>query len=420
MKPVVGFYGDDFTGSVDALLQYRRAGLSGVLFTGTDGLTTLDVPAEVVGIAGTARSLATEDMEREVGPALAALHTLAPRVVQYKACSTADSSPRVGSLGRAIELGRAAFGDQPVPVLLAQPDFGRYTAFGNHFAREGESIYRLDRQPTMSRHPVTPIDEADLVEFLGRQTDLRIQRVDFVDYHGSGAEAGSLLDRFAQRPEVVVLDALDDNHLAWVGRALLGLSAEPLFALGSGGLSRALGLALSTEAVQSQTTVEPAEGAVLVISGSCSPRTWAQVENAAGAGWTVIDPLTHPGPEDAVRKAIASGTSVVACTSSPGGVREDDGRVVAGALSALVEAGSDLPGLSRVVVAGGDTSGRVLRLLGIASIAVAATPWGNAPLLRVTSGRPELDRLEWVLKGGQMGPVDLFERIRTGRSLPVS
>src|SRR5215217_6648936 len=76
----VAFYGDDFTGSVDALRQL---------------------------------------------------------VVQYKACSTADSSPAVGSLGRVIEVARDVFGPAPVPVLFAQPDFGRFTAFGHHFAAEG-------------------------------------------------------------------------------------------------------------------------------------------------------------------------------------------------------------------------------------------------------------------------------------------
>ena len=33
---VAAFYGDDLTGSVDALLQFRRAGLSGVLVTRPD------------------------------------------------------------------------------------------------------------------------------------------------------------------------------------------------------------------------------------------------------------------------------------------------------------------------------------------------------------------------------------------------
>ncbi|HSN11829.1 MAG TPA: four-carbon acid sugar kinase family protein, partial [Propionibacteriaceae bacterium] len=70
---MIGFYGDDFTGSVDALLQLRRAGLSGELVTDPAGVR--DVTADVVGIAGTARALPTADMDGEVRPALEALRT---------------------------------------------------------------------------------------------------------------------------------------------------------------------------------------------------------------------------------------------------------------------------------------------------------------------------------------------------------
>ena len=53
-------------------------------------------------------------------------------MVLYKVCSTFDSLPTVGSIGRAIELLHDAVpGHGSVPVLPAQPEFGRYTAFSN-------------------------------------------------------------------------------------------------------------------------------------------------------------------------------------------------------------------------------------------------------------------------------------------------
>ena len=88
-----------------------------------------------------------------------------------------NAHPAVGSLGTVIELAREAYGSQPVPLLFAQPDFGRYTVFGHHFARDGDRVWRLDRQPTMSRHPVTPMGESDLAVHLGRQTRLPIASV---------------------------------------------------------------------------------------------------------------------------------------------------------------------------------------------------------------------------------------------------
>ena len=54
------------------------------------------------------------------------------------------------------------------------PPLRRYTVFGNHFAAAGDEMFRLDRHPTMSRHPVTPMHEADLRVHLSRQTQANI------------------------------------------------------------------------------------------------------------------------------------------------------------------------------------------------------------------------------------------------------
>ncbi|QNP55649.1 four-carbon acid sugar kinase family protein [Tessaracoccus defluvii] len=102
MTAAVGFYADDFTGATDVLLQLRRCGLVGPLVLRVDpDLIARYAGAAVLGVAGTARSLPTADMAAEVTPALGALAALRPRVLQYKACSTVDSSPRSGvSAGR--------------------------------------------------------------------------------------------------------------------------------------------------------------------------------------------------------------------------------------------------------------------------------------------------------------------------------
>ncbi len=54
-----------------------------------------------------------------------------------------------------------------VPVVVGAPQLKRYTAFGHLFAAYQGKVYRIDRHPVMSRHPVTPMDEADLALHLG-------------------------------------------------------------------------------------------------------------------------------------------------------------------------------------------------------------------------------------------------------------
>lgn len=402
----MGYYGDDFTGSVDVLLQFARHGWSGRLFVGLPDAGLLHEAAashDVVGIAGIARSLSTPLIEAEVRPALEALRSLGPQVVQYKACSTADSSPEIGSIGRVLEIGRAVVSPRPVPMLFAQPDFGRFTVFGHHFATEGGVVHRLDRQPTMSTHPSTPMHESDLARHFSAQTELPIGRITRIAYDGlAGRLAGSA-------DAAVVLDAMDDADAAAVGRAVLAQPA-PLFAIGSGGLSWGIGAAEPGNAVPIPASV-PARGPVLAVSGSRSAQTRRQLEHAAGCGW-LVEPLSFADAAAQiarVREALADGRSV-ALTSDEAPAGDDTLARIAEASAAAIRAGADL--VRRVIVAGGDTSGRVTRLLGVTSLEIAANPTENVVLLRASATTPWADGLEMLLKGGQVGADSLFDDIR--------
>src|SRR5476651_736247 len=134
-KLLLAFYGDDFTGSTDALEFLSRAGIKTVLFIEPptakqlaryDGL-------QAVGVAGMTRAMAPAEMERTLLPAFKALQQLKVKHVHYKVCSTFDSSPKIGSIGKAIDVGTEVFKSKFVPLLVAAPALGRYCAFGNLF-----------------------------------------------------------------------------------------------------------------------------------------------------------------------------------------------------------------------------------------------------------------------------------------------
>ena len=406
----VAFYGDDFTGSVDALLQFARRGWTGRLFTDLPDAATLHRAADevdVVGVAGISRSLPPGEMDAELRPVFAAFAALGPDIVQYKACSTADSAPNVGSLGRVVELAREIFGERPVPMLFAQPDFGRYTLFGNHFAAERGTVYRLDRQPTMSHHPSTPMTEADLAIHIGRQTHLPIGSVPLTAYD----DLEEVLRGAAEA--ALVLDALTDEHLVAVGSAIAALPA-PLFAIGSGGLSHGIAAATPGDgpAVAASTV---ATGPVLAVSGSRSTQTRRQAAAAAAAGWLAQPlPLDAIGAEAALPEVLAalhSGRGVVLTSDDadlPGTGARPALEMIAQAAASVISAVARSGAARRVIVCGGDTSSRVTRLLGITSLSIAANPWGNVVLLRAQSAAEPVDGLELLLKGGQVGADTLF------------
>lgn len=423
----LAFYGDDFTGSVDVLLQLTRAGWRSRLLLGLPSAAELARAAEgvdAVGIAGVARSLPAADIEAEVLPAFRALASLGPQIVQYKACSTADSSPTVGSIGRVLEVARQVFGPASIPVLFAQPDFGRYTSFGHHFAAERGIVYRLDRQPTMSNHPVTPMHESDLARHLSAQTELTIGNLHFTDYSDSAAIARAL---DASSDAATVLDALSDAHVDLVAEAIVrpfaqAQPASPRFVVGSGGLSAGIGRALSTHSAGASGAPHPLNpvGPVLAVSGSRSPQTARQIADARDNGWAILTlPLASDDPADAVRDTViaelTAGRSVVVCTDEqtiPGDAAQIV-TLIARHLATVTEAALRAGATRRVIVCGGDTSSHIVRLLGADALSLAANPVGNVVLCRAESDQPWLDGAELLLKGGQVGQADLFELVRT-------
>lgn len=411
----VGFYGDDFTGSVDVLLQFARRGWAGTLFVGVPDAADLAQAAasfEVVGIAGISRSLPTDAIDAEVEPALTALRDAGADIIQYKACSTADSSPAIGSIGRVIEIARGVFGDTAIPVVFAQPDFARYTLFGHHFAEENGRIHRLDRQPTMSTHPSTPMTESDLRVHLSRQTHLPIGGMNYVDF----IDPAQLRDRFSTAAEAaIVLDVSCVGDLDLIGRAVVDLP-RPAFVVGSGGMSMAIASTDRRDESQTLPAQTPARGPVLALSGSRSPQTRRQIAAAVAAGWSLHPlPLDRAGIDEAVAEAterLRTGQSVIFSSDEVDTMPAND------PLSSLAEASASvIRGASahagRIIICGGDTSSRIVTALGIRSLEIAACPEGNVVLLRAHAPAEDLDGAELLLKGGQVGSVDLFEQIRT-------
>ena len=223
------FYGDDFTGSTDALEQLALAGIRTALFIEppTPRQLARFKNLQAVGVAGMTRSLAPDAMHRELRPALKKLKALGARHVHYKVCSTFDSSPAIGSIGCVIDLAVKLFRAPFVPLLVAAPALGRYTVFGHHFARYGigsaGAMHRLDRHPSISKHPVTPMTEADLRVHLAQQTKKKIALFDILKLALPPKEARAALKKIiADKADVVLFDALEAGQLPLIGELMDG------------------------------------------------------------------------------------------------------------------------------------------------------------------------------------------------------
>jgi uncharacterized protein YgbK (DUF1537 family) len=369
-------------------------------------------------------------MDEQLASPFRLLKSLGAPILHYKACSTFDSSPTRGSIGRAIEIGAEVFGGA-VPIVVGAPHLRRYLVFGNLFAAAGDSIYRIDRHPTMSRHPATPMREADLRLHLAEQTDARIALIDLPTLQAGDGKA-AVDAAVANGADALLFDTVDGASMATVGEILWGEAKErPFFAVGSSGVTGALISAWKGEGLVSGSAPEVAPAPVerlLVISGSCSPVTAAQIDTALANGYTGIA-LNVAGLVDragsasevsraveAAREALAQGRSCVLYTARGplGGGAEAGGDALGRALGEILRELVLTTGLPRVLLAGGDSSSHAVAQLGLDALTWAGRLERGAPLCRAHAADPRLDGLELVLKGGQIGSSDFFERVRLG------
>lgn len=440
--PFLTFYGDDFTGSTDALDALARGGAHGLLLTRvpSDAKRLALAGYDAIGLAGTSRSLPPEAMRRELSQAFAALRAIGGRICHYKTCSTFDSAPTLGSIGVAIEEGRAAFGANSVPILAAAPGLRRYMAFGHLFAGVSDEteIYRIDRHPIMSCHPATPMHEADLRRHLSRQTDLPVGLVTLPDIEG--LPLSKLVEHVSAAPGPIFLDAISDRHLRTFGEIVREMAMHaPLFVAGSSGVEAALTLSGWPRQKAGNPIVADAperiDSPIVVVSGSCSETTLKQIGHAEENGFGSI---AIPAPamwlegreredlrnelEQAALAEIASGRSIVLHTARGRGdprIAEANSRMVAGDtarilgsfIGELARGVIDKALLSRICIAGGDTSSHAVRALGIDALEMVAFHAPGAPLCRAVTFGDGAPPFEIALKGGQMGGADYFTRL---------
>jgi uncharacterized protein YgbK (DUF1537 family) len=421
----LAYYGDDFTGSTDVLESLALEGITAELF-----VAEADLPKagpQAIGLAGLSRTFSPAEMEARLPAAFSALAAARPRFLHYKVCSTFDSSPATGSIGRAIEIGRRILPTRWTPLVVAAPHLGRWCAFGNLFARSGfeSPAYRLDRHPTMSRHPVTPMDEADLRLVLARQTDLPTTLVDLPTVE-QGTDA--ILAALESVPDGIVLfDATTAAHLATIGHTLDALrrrAAAPLFVAGSSGIEAALLAAGVLAPRPAGSAIAPdghSAGPILVVSGSRSPVTARQVDTALRAGFVDL-PVTPTESAEANDRLVTRATTAhhdsrsVILRPADGDWTAISGAALGRLLGDLAGRILEAAGFRRVVVAGGDTSGEVAGRMGISALRFVAPLTAGAPWCRVTSARPAIDGAEFVFKGGQVGKDDVLMMARDAHS----
>jgi uncharacterized protein YgbK (DUF1537 family) len=449
---LLSFYGDDFTGTASTAEALTMSGIPTIIFVKPPTAQFLRnhfPKVHAIGVAGISRSLPTENLAKVLEPTFQRMKTYGAPLFLYKVCSTFDSSPEIGNIGKAIEIGLKVFSSKFVPILAAAPRFGRFTLFGNHFVALGEEIFRLDRHPSISVHPVTPMQESDLRRHLAKQTHLNCSLIPILALIKGREEVRKQVeDRLGKNSSLILFDTFSKAQLNSVCSVIWNYAEDgkTLFCVGS----QEWGYGLAEEwrrlgILRFKLDTKPAGhsgkgGPLLVVSGSCAAIAGRQVEWAAAHHYTEIGIQTEKLFEGIHRKremdrvareAITSlklGKSVVIHSAiGPGDPRisntkelvENLGMTSQNTVDVLGQALGELARkiilaskVRRLILSGGDTAGRITQTLGIWALQVGRSVGVPAPLCYGYSTSPEMNGLQVAYKGGQVGGDDYFDRVR--------
>jgi uncharacterized protein YgbK (DUF1537 family) len=227
----------------------------------------------------------------------------------------------------------------------------------------------------------------------------------------------------------VLFDVLYQEQLQRIGELIdaFATSGSPLFSVGSSAVEEASGAhwAAQGRLTPVENWSEPGpKGPLLVVSGSCSPVTWRQIETGLSKGFAEVSLNSGKNPaadasetvEQTVRNLKAGRGAIVHTSRGETDFQVDAATGRFGeALGQITRAIVSRSGVKRLLVAGGDTSGQVAQALGIEALEMVAPISPGAPLCRAYARNQPTDGLEVVFKGGQMGSEDLFTAVAKGR-----
>jgi uncharacterized protein YgbK (DUF1537 family) len=293
-------------------------------------------------------------------------------------------------------------------------------------------VHRIDRHPTMSRHPVTPMDEADLRAHLGRQGLAPIGLLDLRAYEEQPARIGAQFDGLLasdEAPAAVLMDVVRESQLAQVGRLLWRCGQHaPVLCVGASSVAQALIDHWGLPRQRHAPDVAPARGPVFVMAGSMSPLSARQITAARSYlrvpldARRLVDAASGHAETVAaqIAEALRAGRHVLAHSSPLPGelpappVDAEFHAALAAASATLLKRVLAQASVTRLGVAGGDTSSHALQALAPVALDWMGRVAPGVALCRLCCDDAAIDGLEVMLKGGQMGHDELFETLLHG------
>lgn len=420
MAIVLGVIADDFTGATDLANNLVRAGMRTLQVFGAPRIALNLDEIDAVVVALKSRSCSVQDAISDSLTALDWLQHQGAKQIFFKYCSTFDSTDD-GNIGPVADALLDQLGARQTVMVPAFPANGRTVYQGHLFVGD-----RLLNDSGMEHHPLNPMADADLVRTLARQTPHSVGLLPRYLLAAGCEQARRHLDMLkVQNVRHVICDTIDETDLKILAATLV----ESALVTGGSGLGQTLPAEYRRlgwlQPVVNAGKLEPASGASLVLSGSCSRATLRQIEHFLSYfNGFVLNPISLASSDDQIDEALAFARArlhdanpvLIYASAAPDQVKQAQkqlGVVVAGerverALAILAKK-LVAEGVGKLLIAGGETSGAVVSALDIGQLRIGeqidpGVPWTQTYL----SGRQA--PLSLALKSGNFGGVDFFSR----------
>ncbi|MDC3140921.1 four-carbon acid sugar kinase family protein [Alphaproteobacteria bacterium] len=415
----LGIIGDDFTGSSDIANNLKKSGMQVSMYAGIPTLLPSEIKKELTDAAVIALKTRTIPIEEAISESLKALSWLKDCGCEqfiFKYCSTFDSTKK-GNIGPVADAIMKELNTDFTIACPSFPDAGRTVYFGHMFVN-GKPL----NESGMENHPLTPMTDHNLVRWLNYQTK---DNVGLIDFQTISKGANSIKERIQTLKtdgyKYAIVDTIKNDDFDIICNGVKDLP----FLTGGSGIALGLPKIYKDRGLLSASNFEiPKNNSnAIILSGSCSVATINQIniykENNPSL---YVSPDEVINNEDLVEKVFLwikdneTLSPLVYSSSDTKTVTEKQKQYGQEILANKIENFFEL--LSKKLVkdnfgtfisAGGETSGAVIKGLGVQELKIGEEISHGVPALwspHSDGNKP----ISVTLKSGNFGQTDFFER----------
>lgn len=407
---ILGCIADDFTGGSDAASFLAAGGMNTILLSEIPGEDFI-LPEQVEAAVITLKSR-TQETDSAVADSLAAVRWLKEAGASQfyvKYCSTFDSTPEgnIGPITDAVLEDLGAAGTILCPALPAN----------QRIVRDGILYVKgipLAESP-MKDHPLTPMWESRISLLMKPQGKYDSMEIHQDQLYASDEELNASVNTFISGKDhwYLIPDYTDEKD----AERIVDLFGNMKVLTGGSGILTALARRL-TKNETGEAEYCGTEGPAIIVAGSCSTATHAQTlwyENHGGVSLRLNDEDILSGaqtPASIWQQMHGEKAPLIYSYDTPEGLkkkRNPEGRKLASKIENTLAETAALAmrkGVTRIIAAGGETSGAVTKALGYKAYYIGASVAPGVPVMTPVDN----PSVRLVLKSGNFGQEDFFDR----------